>query len=150
MNTHKAIAVLLLLFGVAACSSETSEHRPVYSIDGTKIVYMSMSGTTDGDWELYVMDADGSNPVRLTDHKGWDGYAVWSPDGQSVIFDRADSDKKASAILDVASGQLRALGTHDGWMAINDWSDDLRYLSIIHRHSLNLYMLLLLYRATHL
>ena len=124
MNKHKAIAISFLLAIVTACSSESSEHRPVYSPDGAKIVYMSMSDATGGDWELYVMNADGSNPVRLTDHEGWDGYAVWAPDGKSVIFDREDSGKKESWFLDIASGKIRALGTYDGWMAINDWSDD--------------------------
>ena len=32
------------------------------------------------------MNADGSNPVRITDHPAHDNEPAWMPDGQSLIF----------------------------------------------------------------
>ena len=36
--------------------------------------------------ELYVMDADGSDPVRLTRNRGRDSSPSWSPDGRRIAF----------------------------------------------------------------
>jgi TolB protein len=33
----------------------------------------------DGNNELYAMNADGSNPVRLTDNPADDTWASWAP-----------------------------------------------------------------------
>lgn len=32
------------------------------------------------------MDADGSDPRRLTDHPEFDGRPTWSPDGSRIAF----------------------------------------------------------------
>jgi TolB protein len=36
--------------------------------------------------EIYVMDADGKNPVRLTENKAQDVHPCWSPDGRRIAF----------------------------------------------------------------
>jgi tetratricopeptide (TPR) repeat protein len=40
----------------------------------------------DGNWEIYVMDADGSGQTRLTDNPALDGGPTWSPDGKRIAF----------------------------------------------------------------
>lgn len=42
--------------------------------------------TRDGNGEIYVMNADGSNPQRLTNWRQWDGYPDWSPDGRQIAY----------------------------------------------------------------
>ena len=39
-----------------------------------------------GNFDLYVMDADGTNVTRVTDHPANDFDPIWMPDGQSLIF----------------------------------------------------------------
>ncbi len=39
-----------------------------------------------GSFDLFVMDADGTNVTRLTDHPANDFDPIWMPDGQSLIF----------------------------------------------------------------
>lgn len=72
------------------------------------------------------MDKDGQNLKRLTNHKGWDGYAVWHPNGETIAFDRGelDGDKKAPFIMDLSTGEQKPLGNYEGWLSINDWKDD--------------------------
>ena len=53
---------------------------PEFSPDGTKIAF---SSARDGQQEIYVMNADGSNPRRLTDNPARDE----SPDWQALPFD---------------------------------------------------------------
>ncbi len=40
----------------------------------------------DGDWEIYVMEPDGSNVRRLTHSPGFDAYPSFSRDGSKILF----------------------------------------------------------------
>ncbi len=42
--------------------------------------------TRDGNGEIYVMNADGSNQRRLTNWRLWDGFPDWSPDGIQIVY----------------------------------------------------------------
>ena len=67
------------------------ESDPAFSPDGSNVVF-----TTDRDEqgfnpgspssEIYVMNADGSDQVRLTSSPGFDGQASFSPDGTKIVF----------------------------------------------------------------
>ena len=61
---------------------------PVFSPDGSKIAFTSdRAGTVD----VWVMDADGSNLVRLTEFENDsldDYHPAWSPDGGRIAFVR--------------------------------------------------------------
>ena len=57
--------------------------HPDWSPDGTKIAFVS---TRDGNNEIYVMNANGSNPTNLTNHSASDLFPTWSPDGTKIAF----------------------------------------------------------------
>ncbi|HZQ07749.1 MAG TPA: tetratricopeptide repeat protein, partial [Anaerolineae bacterium] len=56
---------------------------PAWSPDGKNIVFMSNAA---GNWDLYVVSADGGSPQRLTDDFGDDGLPTYSPDGSKIAF----------------------------------------------------------------
>ncbi len=58
---------------------------PAWSPDGQRIAY-SFRATSDSTipFQIWVMNADGSNKIRLTDIGGSD--PDWSPDGQMIAF----------------------------------------------------------------
>jgi Tol biopolymer transport system component len=58
------------------CDKSFSDMRPTWSPDGTKITFYS---NRRGTWDIYVMDADGSNIESLTNHPEWDGIPSWQP-----------------------------------------------------------------------
>jgi TolB protein len=71
-------------------TSEVNDTSPVWSPDGNQVALVRRQ---HDHWEIYVVDADGANPRRLTDtpRKPGGGLAssvspAWSPDGQYIAF----------------------------------------------------------------
>jgi Tol biopolymer transport system component len=63
---------------------------PQYSPDGRRIAFESARTGTD---EIWLAEASGSNPTRLTRGPGrYQGSPRWSPDGRSVAFDSQGQD----------------------------------------------------------
>jgi TolB protein len=65
----------------AVTAVETRDENAMWSPDGRFIVFQSVR---NGNFEIYRVNADGSDPVRLTDHPAWDGWASFmpAPDGK--------------------------------------------------------------------
>ncbi|RPJ28490.1 MAG: hypothetical protein EHM33_04255 [Chloroflexi bacterium] len=59
------------------------------SPDGQKIAFTSHR---DGDYEIYIMNFDGSDQVRVTNSAGNDGSPAWSPDGTRIAFTSGRDD----------------------------------------------------------
>ncbi len=62
---------------------------PRYSPNGTKIAFMRASITIvacDWNWDIWVMNADGSGQVQITSQLGGDFYPNWLPDGSGIIY----------------------------------------------------------------
>ena len=56
---------------------------PAFAPDGRQIVFRS---SRDGNHEIYLMDADGKNPRRLTDNPATDTMPAFSPKGDQLAF----------------------------------------------------------------
>ena len=61
---------------------DAGDQRARWSTDGTKILFES---NRDGDWEIFVMEADGENIKQLTDNDETDRNAEWSRN--SIVFE---------------------------------------------------------------
>ena len=66
-----------------------NDEQPRWSPDGSRIAFKSNRG---GSYNLYLMDADGSHVVRLTEHGATDHDPTWLPDGESLVF-TSDRDR---------------------------------------------------------
>ncbi|HET7249286.1 MAG TPA: Ig-like domain-containing protein [Gemmatimonadales bacterium] len=85
---------------------------PAISPDGSRVAYVS---TRDGNPEIYVMDADGTNLQRVTNDPQADGRPVFTPDGAGLVFQsqRTVNGKQFLQIYSVAldGSGLKALTT---------------------------------------
>lgn len=57
---------------------------PAWSPDGKKLAFRRMLGALDS--EVFIANADGSEPRNLTNHPAFDGWPAWSPDGSRIAF----------------------------------------------------------------
>ena len=64
---------------------EGDKDQPVWSPDGSRIAYVA-PGEGDNGLDIWVMDANGSNPVNLTQSAGDEFDPVWLPDGSLIAF----------------------------------------------------------------
>lgn len=107
----------------------TSSWSADWSPDGTKIVLQSnRDGSPEGwdGYDVYVMDADGSNIRRLTREPGFDAAPAWSPDGSRIAFMSSRDDKSRSEIYVMTVDGSKAWRlTHDKRAAARPaWSPD--------------------------
>ena len=56
---------------------------PTWSPDGKRIAFMSDRA---GNWDIWVINVDGSGRTRLTTHPADDEHPAWSPDGKKIAF----------------------------------------------------------------
>ena len=64
-----------------------ADQAPRPSPDGSRILFQSNRGL---DFDVYVMNADGSDVRNVTASPGDDRFPAWTPDGQRVIWTRFD------------------------------------------------------------
>lgn len=63
--------------------------QPRYSPDGTRIAYMRASilePTCLWNWDVWVMNADGTNQQPVSEGITGDLYPTWTPDGTEIVY----------------------------------------------------------------
>ena len=101
---------------------------PAWSPDGSRIAFMAQEPGASGsnpDYNIFVMDADGTDVTRLTDTPGEDGWPAWSPDGSQIVFSSGRDDCSISQATDCRStGDIGPW--EDAWIMNADGSDQHR------------------------
>src|SRR5438128_10118969 len=123
---------------------EKTDFDPVWSLDSKTLAIFSSAGEKE-QRQLWLVNADGSNPKKITNLKGYAARPRWSHDGKQVAFlyiegasgggplmaapattgviDRAIHNQRI-AVLDVASGQLRQVSPENLHVYDYDWAPD--------------------------
>jgi TolB protein len=99
--------------GLLRLSTGSGEY-PAWSPDGSQVAFAS---ARDGDYEVFVINADGSGEHRLTTNDAYDMYPAWSPVGAWIAY---ESDLAAP---DLEIHVMRADGRDDRRLTTDDRND---------------------------
>jgi len=82
----------------------TWKARPDWSRDGKRVVYSSYFGTQ---WhQLWLMTADGGDPLQLTYRQGDATAPRWSPDGRKIAFVSNERGNTELRVVEVPGGRI--------------------------------------------
>jgi Tol biopolymer transport system component/DNA-binding winged helix-turn-helix (wHTH) protein len=98
---------------------------PSFSYDGKQIAFTSWR---DGNAEIYVMNADGSNVRRVTNHPAFDQFPVFTPDGTAIAFQSNRENERIEVYLQNLNADTppkRITNSDNGTMlCVKGWSAD--------------------------
>jgi Tol biopolymer transport system component len=109
--------------GLANMTKNSAEDfSPAWSPDGSRIAFDS---NRNGNYEIFVMNADSTGVMNMTNHADWDVHPSWSSDGGHIAFvsDR-DGNWEIYAMLSNASREGRVTNhphedDHPSWTPDN-------------------------------
>ena len=104
------------------------DNHPRWSPEGTQIAFTRDMDKTKSQTtaEVFIMNADGTDPQRLTHNNVLDVDSSWSPDGKRIAFSSTRSGAWEVFVIELATRAVTQLtGIEDGEGAASlDWSPD--------------------------
>jgi Tol biopolymer transport system component len=97
----------------------TADFNGQWAPDGNRILFVS---DRDGDYNLYVVDTDGTGLKRLTSHRAADYNPCWSPDGSKIAFVSDRSGNLDIYVMDSDGSNVVRLTTYLGYDSAPAWS----------------------------
>jgi formylglycine-generating enzyme required for sulfatase activity len=85
---------------------------------------IAFASERDGNLEIYVMHADGSDPQRLTDQPGEDYWPTWSPNGTQIAFASERDGNFEIYVMNADGTNQRRLTDNSANDLEPDWSPD--------------------------
>lgn len=100
LDTNSAIQGNPVFHRVTESQIPVRNYVTSWSPDGSHIAF---SSNRDGNMEIYSMDPDGGQVVRLTNNPASDTQPAWSPDGKQIAFTSDRSGAVEIYVMDIAS-----------------------------------------------
>ena len=113
---------------------------PTFSLQGTALITPTGTGAPleappaggqlvfasnrDGDYEIYLIDADGGNVRQLTHNTALDFDPAWSPDGTQIVFASSVDGDPEITIMDADGSHVRQITQNADRDADPAWSPD--------------------------
>lgn len=101
--------------------------RPVWSPDGQHIAFQS--DRAGGQYQVWTMNSDGSNPLQLSHEESDDRHPVWSPDGSQLAFDAGTANLREIWLMNADGSNRRQITRLDAFASFPSWSADGRELA---------------------
>ena len=116
---------LKLVFSLILLGLMCGQVYQVFS-EAPKTPKILFSSTRDGNWEVYVMNPDGSEQVNLTQHPASDLLAVWSPTGEQILFVSNRGGTRDLYLMDADGTNVRRVFKQkiEDWRTNPTWAPD--------------------------
>ncbi len=105
---------------LTALTGLDEDTAPALDPAGKTVAFMSRR---EGNWDIYTVNADGSNLRRLTTEPGEDGLPAWSPDGDYLAFVSRRDGEWAIWVMEADGDNPKKLtpmaGSPDGQVLFN-------------------------------
>jgi TolB protein len=107
-----------------------TDYAPDWSPDGKKItfstnrLYPSSQGSGYYDFNIFVMNSDGSNLIAITNDKSTNYSPKWSPDGGQIVFSSNRNGNFDLFLINVDGTSLSQLTSSIGDDILPSWSPD--------------------------
>ena len=85
---------------------------------------IAFTSARDGNFEIYVMGAYGTNPTRLTNNPSADDHPAWSPDGSKIAFKSGRENNAEIYVMDADGGNSINLTNNPSTDEAPTWSPD--------------------------
>ena len=97
----------------------------------------SIGATKNGNQDVWVIDVDGSNKKRLTDHPALDGDAQWSPDGKKIVFVSERTGKGDLYLMEADGSNQKRLTSTEALDWTPYWSPDGKTIAYVSNQTKN-------------
>ena len=119
----------MFIFSITSLMLLCAKMGQVYAEAPTTPKILFTSTARDGNYEVYVMNPDGSEQVNLTQHRANDVGAVWSPTGEQILFvsDRGgnpDVCDRDLYLMDPDGSNVRRVFKRETHRDSSTWSPD--------------------------
>lgn len=72
-----------------------NDAQPVFDPSGGRIAFASDRG---GQWDIWIIDANGRNPIQITNTPAPEMHPSWSPDGKQLVYCRVDPKENRNSL----------------------------------------------------
>jgi dipeptidyl aminopeptidase/acylaminoacyl peptidase len=106
-----------------------TDTHPRWSPDGKRIAFTRYMGNIPTSRELFIMNANGTHPQRLTHNNVYEGYPSWSPDGSRIAFASEQSGDPQVHVIELTTLAVTQLTENEKDEKVRgalapDWSPD--------------------------
>jgi len=102
-------------------SPPTADFSGRWSPDCEEVLFVS---DREGNYDLYIIDTDGTNLRQLTDEPSGEWAARWSPDGESILFVSDRTGNTDLFVMNVNGSNVVQLTDYQGSDLDPAWSPD--------------------------
>ena len=85
---------------------------------------IAFSSNRKGNWEIYIMNPDGSQQERLTRNGAGDYSPVWSPTGEQILFTSERNGNRDLYVMDADGSRVRRVFGKSARRAEPTWAPD--------------------------